>query len=500
MSRGIAVLGLLLLAGVSPAGAERLVLAWPPTFYDSAELIVHRGPATPVGAVRVSVTARGLSVDEELPAAGVLRVPLPVGARCETGLDACAIVVESAASDLRVTLQSPDTRGVPDTLARTAHDTLRASALSEAGSRFVVLSVGNSPDFPEALSFASVVPVVDAARVSASSPCLGDVEQLVAPGEVLTLACLEAGQDLTGAIVLSDAPVAVVSGNRSAPVPVEPGSGLSADLVMDAALALESLASGATWVVPPLPRRSAEEGLGDLIRCAAGEDLSVRIRDERGGDEARDLLAGEWFELDSADAGGDLVLRLDADGPLVCRQLSKSRALRGTGDPAAIPLVPRELFTSADAAFAPDGYGQGTHLVVVAESGAVVALDGVALGGFAPAPGGDLSWAVVELPAPPAGEGSLLRLESEGRFGAWLFGQGGYKAHGLTVARARPVAPGTVVRRGLEPQALAAVAETTEESWCDPEAGRLLFYQVESAAALHVQRTAEQTCLDWTAR
>lgn len=495
--RGLAFLTLLVLAGVAPASAERVVLAWPPTFYDSAELIVHPGPATPPGAHRVSVSARGFSADEALPATGALRLALPVEARCADGLDACAIVVQSDATDLRVVLQSPDTNGVPDTLARTAHDTVRAPSAAGAGRRFVVLSAPNSPDVPEALSFASVTPVGVAVTVTASAPCLGRVERLVAAGEVLTLSCAEAGDDLSGAVVESDGPVAVFAGNRSASLPVEAGSGWSADLLLDAPPSLDALAGGTTWLVPPLPRRVSHEGLGDLVRCAAGEALSVRIRDERGRDDTRALARGEVLDLDSADAGGDLLLRLDADGALLCRQFSKSRAHRGTGDPAAIPLVPRELFTDADVAFAPDGYGEGTHLVVVAEEGAAVALNGAGLGGLAPAPGDGLAWTVVELGEPPSGDGLMLRLESDGRFGAWLFGQGGYKAHGLTVARATPAPPMTVVMRGTGPQVLDPVDETNEERWCDPDPGPLLFYEVAAEASLRLDRDGEATCLDW---
>ena len=235
------------------------------------------------------------------------------------------------------------------------------------------------------------------------------------------------------------------------------------------------------------------------VRCAAGEALSVRIRDERGRDETRALMEGELLELDSADPGGDVALRLDADGALVCWQLSKSRDSRGTGDPAAIPLVPRELFTTADVAFAPDGYGEGTSLIVVAEEGAAVSLDGTPLGGFTPAPGGELAWSVVELPEPPAGVGRLLRLAGDAPFGAWLFGQGGYKAHGLAVARAAPAPPAVSVLRGSRPDGLEIVHETTRDRWCDPQSGALVFYRVGPPERLLLAREGPVACLSWSA-
>ena len=489
---------LLLAASAFGAEAERLVLAWPPTRYDSAELVLHRGPATPSGVAGVSVRGRGLDFEGELPETGALRIELPPEARCGPGVEACAIVVESEAAGLRAVLQSPSTRGVPDTLARTAHDTVRLPAESEAGLSHVVLSAPVSPDFPEALSFASVVPVSDGAFVEVESGCAGAASRSLAAGEVWTLACEGAGDDLSGALVSSDAPVVVLSGNVVAPLPVEPGSGASADLVLDASPALDPLASGATWLVPPLPRAATHEGLGDLVRCAAAEALNLRVRDDHGRDESFALAAGALLELDTAHAGGDAVLRIDADGPAACWQLTKSRVHRGSGDAAAVPLVPRELFTSADEAFAPDGYGERTDLVVVSERAGFVLLDGAGLTGFVPGPAGELQWTVVELPTPPAGEGLRLRLEGDGAFGAWLLGQGGYKAHGLAAARSRPV-PADVVLRGERADALEPVAESGEGSWSDPEApAPLWFYRVEPSTDLRVRACGDLACLDWT--
>lgn len=499
MRVGRLLAGLLLAAACREAAAERLVLAWPPTRYDSAELVLHAGPATPAGPVAVSVRARGLEREGELPEGGALRIELPPQARCAAGVEACAIVIESAAPGLRAVLQSPSTNGVPDTLARTAHDAVRAPRPEEAGRLHVVLSAPNSPDFAEALSFASVVPLAGGAVVEVEGGCASSPPVALADGEVLTLACAGAGEDLGGAIVRADAPVALFSGNRVAPLPLEPGSGASADLVLDAPPALEALSGGSTWLVPPLPRAATHAGLGDLVRCAAAEALSLRVRDDRGRDESFALAAGERLELDTADPGGEPVLRLDADGPLACWQLTKSRLHRGLGDPAAVPLVPRELFTRADEAFAPDGYGARTDLVVVAEAGAVVSLDGRPIGGFTPGPAGQLQWALVELPEPVSGEGLRFRLAADAPFGAWLLGQGGYKAHGLVAARGVP-APALVLLRGARADALEPLATPEESAWSDPEpAAPLWFYRVREGRDLRVSRCGGAACLDWSA-
>jgi hypothetical protein len=492
-------LGLLLLFAASASaqqGAEAWV-AWPPTRYESAELILHRAAGGGGALLRVRVTARGLDQSVELPVGAAFRLSLPPEARCAPGLDACGIhVIRTEGEDpFRVLLQSPETAGIPDTLVRTAHDVVRFPAPTEMGLRHRLLSWPNSPEFAEALSFASFVASAVDTMMDGPTGCGFPGSVMLSPPDVFTVACSDAEEDLSGALFNSNRPMMVLSGNVAAAVPFEVGTGLSGDLLLDAPLPLEPLALGSTYLVPPLPRRESHAGLGDIIRVVAGEDLELRVRDD-----LLVLAGGEVLDFDTAAPGADLTLRLDADGPLLAWQLSKSRSLRGYGDGAAVPVVPVELFTEADAFFAPDGYGEGSFLIIVAPAGATPQLEGAPiLAAPVPGPGGDFHSWTVDLGGVPAPAGLLAEIQAEGGLGAWVFGMGGYKAHGHVAARVVPgiPAPSFRIHRSAEPSALPEVAVTSERRWEDSEPGELLFFRVEGDEALLLSLCGESACLSW---
>ena len=480
------------------AGSDRFVLAWPPTRYARAEVVVFRADDD-AGVLEVRVAGRGIDVTAPVPLGAAARVTLPAEARCAGGIDACAIVVErvSGAGTFHVVLQSPDTSGAADTLLLTAHDTVRVPPPASCDRRVVVVSAPNASltEFPETLSFASVVPVAGAACVVVTSGCAAAADVTVALPDVLTLSCAGPGEDLTGTVVEADRPVLVLSGNVATTVPVE--AGLSADLVLDAVLPATRTT---TLVVPPLPRGAAWAGQGDVVRLVASGDVTVRVRDDRGRDESRALSVGEWWDVDTAGTAADVTLRVEADGPVHAWHLPKSRARRGMGDPAAIPIVPRELFTTSDRFFLPDGYAEANALVVVAEIGTTVLLDGMPLPALQAAPGAGLGWIRVALATPPSGPGAVHELSADGAFGAWVVGFGGYKAHGSAAALEWPAAQpeGTAVLRGLVPTALTIVARVTTGAWADTALDARAFYRVDDAAAvLRVTRCGGNACLRW---
>lgn len=487
-----------LLAAAGAGAAPSVRLAWPPTRYASAELVVHAGRPGQ-GPFEVRVRGRSLDVTATVQADAALRLPLPPEARCAPGVDACGIVVErlSGSADLAVVLQSPDTAGVPDTLLRTAHDSVRIPPPDECGRRHAVVSLPVSADLSEARTFASVVPADGPVTVDLQGSCTGASGVPLEFPEVLTVSCTAAGDDLTGAAVDADGPVVVLCGNVVAPLPDEPGAGHSGDLILDAPWPLEWLEEGATYLVPPLPRAASHAGLGDVVRLVAGAALTVRVRDDAGVDETLVLEAGEHVDWDTAGLGADRVLRLDADGPLIAWHLPKSRALRGTGDPAGIPIVPVELFAIEGCAFLPDGYSEGTHLVVVGTSPGGLLVDDAPAGGWVEGPAG-LWWTLVELGEPPAGTGAVVALRSATPFGAWTVGQGGYKAHGTWAARAAPSPPPRYrVLRGTTAGDLLLELETQSRSWSDGTPSPRIFYRVEGAERLGVTRCAGRPCLSW---
>ncbi len=486
-------------------GGDRFVLAWPPTRYATAEVILYRDVAGPE-PLRARVAARGLDVEVTVPATGAARVALPAGAACAPGLDACAIEIARTLGDaaFSVVLQSPDTLGAADTLLLTAHDTVRIPPASSAGLRHVVLSMPCAPasEAPMSASFATVVPVAGAASVRlAGAPCVGTTTATIAAGEALTVTCSATGDDLTGMVIEADAPVIVLSGNAVSTVPVDPGRGYSADLVMDLAAqaGVAGQASGPMRLVAiPLPRSAPLAGRGDLVRVVALESASLVVLDDRGGRRDVLLAEGERLDLSTAAPGADLLLVLESTGAIAAWHVPVSRALRGMGDPAAIPLVPDSRFTTRDRFFVPEGYGEANVLCIAAEPGVAVTLDGVPVG-LAPAPGGALWQARVSLPVAGTG-GSVHDIEGTGRFGAWVAGFGGYKAHGHAAAFAPPgpAAPAAWLRRGVRPVGLEPVAPASARSHVDAEPGSLLFWAVDDPGAiLRASRCAGATCLAW---
>lgn len=490
-----AALVLALAAPVRGGGGERFVLAWPPTRYESAELVLWLDDATS-SPVQVRVRGRGIDALVEVGPAGAARIPLPREARCLPGVDDCALEAIRVAGDAAFSalLQSPDTNGAADTLLLTAHDTVRLVPAERAEREWRVLSMPCAPasEMPQGGTFATIVAASGAARVTADArACLGPADVTLLEGQALTLACAGEGDDLSGVAIRSDAPVVVLSGNAVTTVPVDPGRGLSGDLVMDLAAAP---AGPARFAALPLPRAAAHAGRGDVVRVVALEPANVIVRDDLGGERVLSLAAGESVDLDTASPGADLALSLEADASIAAWQVPKSRALRGVGDPAAIPLVPSSRFTRGDRFFLPDGYAEANVLLVTAEPGARVTLDGEPLA-LRPLPGGGLDGARVDLAAAPAG-GIVRELRSDRPFGASVAGFGGYKAHGAVAADASPALP--MLLRGTRADDLRPLAPAGAREHVDADPAPLLFWQVEDdAALLRVARCGGACCLSW---
>ena len=497
MRRTGLLVAIALLAPLSArAGGDRFVLAWPPTQYASAELVAWRDVAG--GApLRVRVQGRGIDRVVDVPAIEAARIPLPPEARCAPGLDACALTVTRVEGDASFSLlfQSPDTNGAADTLLLTAHDTMRIPPAAAAGTSWVAVSMPCAPaaEMPLGASFATITPASGSARVSAApAGCLAAIDETIPEGFALTLTCTGEGGDVSGLRLASDAPIVVASGNAVTTVPVDPGRGLSGDLVLD----LAGEPSGpALWAIPPLPRSLATAGLGDVVRIVALQDATVTIRDDRAGSTVLVLAAGETADVDTAGAGEDRAISLDASASIAAWQVPKSRARRGMGDPAAVPIVPSTRFTTSDRFFVPDGYAEAIVLVVVAEPAAAVLLDGVPLG-LAPAPGVPLDMTRVSLPAAPAG-GAVHELSGDAPFGAWIAAFGGYKACGH-VAAASAGPRGVLLLRGTESSSLQPLLRVEGRSHDDPDASPRLFWAVDDdAAILRVRRCGASSCLTW---
>ncbi|MEM7246976.1 MAG: IgGFc-binding protein [Acidobacteriota bacterium] len=488
-----------LLAMAHVAVAERLHVAWPPSHYGDAELVLFLDEDD--GAATVSVSGRDLLWEGEVSGDLATRIPLPSSQRCVDGLDDCILDVEliGGAGSVRAWLQSPGTAGVPDTLLFTAHDAVSVPPPSTWGRHHVLQSFPVSSQFGLSTSFVTILGADEPVELELTRA--GDCTSLGAwtlpVGTALTLTCELVGAELSGVELVSEHPVLVLSGNVVAEVPVET-PGLSGDYLLDLTPPVDRLVGGTTHLVPALPRAPGLEGRGDLVQVVASEAVLVRVRDDAGGDEQHALAAGEVLEIDTAGDGADRTLRIDADGPVTAWHLTSSRARRGRGDPAAWSLVPRQQWGDGDRFFVPDGYGERQHLVVVSEGGTAdgVSLDGAPLTGFLAGPTSELSWTVVDLATPPSGDGALHRLACEQPCAAWLVSFGGFKAQGSVVSSG--ARPQVIVSGGGEAHALHALGVGEDGRFVVSIGEPLTFFRVTPARDLRLRRLGDLVELSWS--
>jgi len=492
--RGRTILcAVLLLAAAATVGAEVRWAAWPPSFYESAEVLLATSEPSPV---RVEVRGPGLDAVFTVARSAPVRFPLPLQGRLagEAGVRRAAAWRLSSEGNFTALLQTPATEGVPDSTLWTAHDAVRLPAEADLGAAYRALAwpaedrcFGPSGGEPCSDSWLAAVAVRDGTVLRLDgSPC-GAARQAgpLAAGDLFLLRCLGPGEDVTGVRVRSDTPFLLLSGSAAARLPAGGGS---MDTLWSAPLPEE--AWGTLHHVLPCPGDPFFAGEGDYVRVVGDPGTEVEV--DAGALPGRWTLPGAGvLDLDGAAFGGR-ALRISSSAPVAVAQLMKSRSHRGTGDPALLALPPASAGVAAFSWPVPDGYGEGYHVGICAPLGAVVTLDGAGVS-LSPLPGGTHGAAVVELPAPPRGGTGEHRLAGSGPVVAWVAGQGIFKSYAHTAGWTRPVR----VLRGTAPDALSVVAVEPSAPWTDeealaPGAPPRLFYRVDGASLLLVTLGAER--------
>ncbi|HET6402749.1 MAG TPA: T9SS type A sorting domain-containing protein [Candidatus Kapabacteria bacterium] len=259
-----------------------------------------------------------------------------------------------------------------------------------------------------------------------------------------------AGNDLTGSLIHSDKPVAVISGHESTSIPAaavdDSGRSAPSNQLLEDIPPIPSWGSSAIVV----PFRSSEKP--DLIRILSAEDNNAITIN---GTVAATLNKGQFYEITAIP--GPLVIT--ASAPILTAQYSHSNwdELAGYGDPSFVLDYPVEQFdteyeiNSITTATIDDGINNKPAFdsnfvnIAVDMSGiASMQMDGVPIAAnlFSLIPGSTFAFAqIAATPGPHHFNGSVP-------FGLTVYGFGSYDAYSY---------PGGAVFHDLEPATLRFV-------------------------------------------
>lgn len=211
------------------------------------------------------------------------------------------------------------------------------------------------------------------------------------PGSTL-LVTLNAGQtyqylcsgsgDVTGTPITSDKPVGVIAGNGCIAL------GNSACDILSEMMFPVNLLYGSDFYTAPFP------GVGpDFIRVIAAGDSTTVTVDDGVSPQTYHLNSGQFQELHTTRPS-----HYTSDKPVsVIQYFSNSESNNPAfGDPLEMQIVPTSAFRNSSRFYSPSGFAQGNFVIIIAPNAAVssVLLNGVAISGFKPLPGGAFQYAI----------------------------------------------------------------------------------------------------------
>lgn len=296
---------------------------------------------------------------------------------------------------------------------------------SQLGQEYIVASYPGTDNYAGHLSYFDVVAIADGTVVTWTAPVdslAGDGVAAVpagATGSVVldrhdTLQVAAAfGQDLTGAIVQSSAPVAVLGASACAGVPVNADT---CDHIQEQMLPVSTW--GTHYVAARAPVRDDEQFHWRIVSGSDGVSVTTSP-DELGGVVALDR--GEWIELTTDDN-----FVVDADGPvLVLQYLASHSDGAGMGDPAMLQLVPVEQFVEHYLVVADASYRDHYVQIVRHADGQDVTIDGLVVDGYT-------SVGAYEIADVPVAQGTHA-IDSDAPFGLFEYGYNPYCSYAASV-------------------------------------------------------------------
>ena len=204
-------------------------------------------------------------------------------------------------------------------------------------------------------------------------------------GQTYQYQCGNTG-DVTGSRIVSDKPVGVIAGSQCSDVPRGVGA---CDVLSEMMFPIASL-YGTEFYSAPLPG----DGF-DIYRIMAAKDGTTVTVSQSGTDTTHTLNRGQFKEVQFK-AGA----RFTSNQPVSVTQYAIGIQQAGIGDPFQMTLVPTSAYRDSFRLFTPSGFTQGTFAVITAPNSSVasVKLNGVAVTGFQPLPGGTHQYKVVAVP------------------------------------------------------------------------------------------------------
>jgi hypothetical protein len=133
----------------------------------------------------------------------------------------------------------------------------------------------------------------------------------------------------------------------------------------------------------------------DVYRFIASRDGTTVTVDQGGGNvQTFSLAAGQFQELQFK-AGAHFTSNL----PILVMQYMTGITNTGVGDPFSMQLVPTTSYASSSRFYAPPGQGFTNQAIIIAPNSAITAvqLNGAAVSGFTPLPGGAYQYVIVNV-------------------------------------------------------------------------------------------------------
>ncbi len=223
--------------------------------------------------------------------------------------------------------------------------------------------------------------------------------------------------DLTGTRVESDKPVQVIGGHKCTNVPhnIQFCDRLEESIPPTSTLAKEYIVSA--------PLINANTIKGEMVRIIATEDnTSLVYEPAQPGAPAVLAKAGDYAEI--AQTKNDF--RITGDKKILVAQYMLGQNAGGnSGDPAMSLAVATEQYRTQYLVHAPTNYDT-SWANIIAPAGAVITVDGAAVGNFTPI--GNTGYSVSRLQLSNGGDGNHLATGDKA-FGIMVYGYGQYTSY-----------------------------------------------------------------------
>ena len=264
-------------------------------------------------------------------------------------------------------------------------DSYLAIPTPSLGTEYYALAYTNDIGEPSELA---VIAPQNGTNITITNAC-GSVTPITATLNMGQSYQVQCGQntDISGAHVVSNLPVAVTASTSCADVPV---GVLYCDIVSEMMFPVGRL-WGTEAYSAPLPG-----GGFDVYRVMAARDGTNVTVDEGGGNVTTfSLNAGQFKELQFK-AGAHYTSNL----PMLVMQYMTGGNNTGVGDPFSMQMVPVTSFQQTFRFYAPPNAGWLNQAIIIAPNSAVtsVMLNGTAVTGFTPLPGGAYQYVSITVP------------------------------------------------------------------------------------------------------